>query len=66
MTYQLIDSHTHLHLSAYDSDREDVLASMERDSVGAITVGTNQRTSQQAIELAERSNRIFATVAYHP
>lgn len=39
---------------------------MERDGVGAITVGTNQRTSQQAIELAERTNRIFATVAYHP
>lgn len=66
MPLHLIDSHTHLHLTAFDADRESVLASMERDGVGAVTVGTNQNTSKQAIALAESSDRVFATVAYHP
>lgn len=64
--FELIDSHTHLHLPAFDADREDVLERMKQNGIGAITVGTNQHTSRQAIELAESSALVYATVAYHP
>jgi TatD DNase family protein len=64
--FQFIDSHAHLHLSAYDSDRDEVISRMKQNGIGSITVGTNQRTSIEAIKLAESSDRLFASVAYHP
>lgn len=62
----LFDSHSHLHSPAYDTDREEVLARMRALDVQTVTIGTNQETSKQAIDLAESSDRIFASVAYHP
>lgn len=64
--FSIIDSHTHLHLPSFDADREAILLSMAQSNVGAVTVGTNQRTSTQAIKLADSCDRIFASVAYHP
>jgi TatD DNase family protein len=64
--FRIFDAHTHLHLPSFDTDREAILLRMEQNDVGAVTVGTNQNTSKQAIALAETSKRIFASVAYHP
>lgn len=63
---RLIDSHCHLHFPPYDADRADVLQRMKDEDVWAITVGTTIGTSKGAIELAEKTEDVWATVGYHP
>ncbi|MFH1078510.1 MAG: TatD family hydrolase [Patescibacteria group bacterium] len=62
----LIDSHCHLHLPRYDADRDAVLARMRRDDVWAVTIGTSVGLSEQAVAFAEKTDGVWATVAYHP
>jgi TatD DNase family protein len=62
----LIDTHCHLHLSAYDEDRDAVISRMRERGIGAITVGTNGRSSEDAIALAEREEGIYAAAGFHP
>ncbi len=62
----LIDSHCHLHFPPYDTDREAVLEKMKSEGVWGITVGTTIGTSRGAIEFAEKTDGVWATVGYHP
>ncbi len=62
----LIDSHCHLHFPPYDQDRADVLARMRAQDVWAITIGTTLGTSRSAIEFAEATDGVWASVGYHP
>ncbi|MFH1759235.1 MAG: TatD family hydrolase [Patescibacteria group bacterium] len=63
----IFDSHTHIHFPAYNKDREDVIKRAQKAGVKMITVGTNLKTSQEAIEIAEKyPDDIWATVGIHP
>lgn len=62
-----IDSHAHLEMSEFDSDRDDVLTRAEAAGVEAIvTVGTSLELSHRAVDLARNHKRVFATVGVHP
>ena len=63
----LIDSHVHLEMKEFDSDREAVIkrAGMEKVDI-MITVGTNLKLSLKAIALADQYENIYATVGFHP
>lgn len=69
MSLNLIDSHCHLDMEAFDSDRD---ACVERAlSAGVrrmITIGTGSGTkgAHNAIQLAERHDSVWATVGVHP
>jgi len=63
---RLIDTHSHLHLPAFDTDRGEVLSRMRAKGIATIAVGTNGRSSLDAIALAEREPDVFASVGYHP
>jgi len=69
MSLDLIDSHCHLDMEAFDSDRD---ACVERAiSAGVsrmITIGTGSgiKGAYNAIELAERHQSVWATVGVHP
>jgi TatD DNase family protein len=69
MSLNLIDSHCHLDMEAFDSDRD---ASVERAlSAGVtrmITIGTGSgiKGAHNAIQLAERHESVWATVGVHP
>jgi TatD DNase family protein len=63
---RLIDSHCHLHSPPYDEDRDSVLRRMEEEDVWALTVGTSVGLSEKAIALAEKTDGVWATVAYQP
>lgn len=39
---------------------------MREKGISAITIGTNSVTSQEAIDLAEAQNDVYATVGFHP
>ncbi|MBI2619935.1 MAG: TatD family hydrolase [Ignavibacteriales bacterium] len=62
-----IDSHAHLFDKELLPDLDGVLRRAWDAGIGAIVVpGTNAETSEQAIELAERYDWVFACVGYHP
>ena len=63
----LIDSHAHLEMKEFDSDREEVIKRAGNEGVDFIvTVGTNLKLSQKAVALAGKYENIYATVGVHP
>lgn len=63
----MIDSHAHVHDEKFDNDREEMINRFFDDDLEAVvTVGTNEKTSQQAIELAQKYENIYATIGLHP
>src|SRR5208283_2727981 len=63
----LIDSHAHLEMKEFDSDREEVIKRAGNEGVDFIvTVGTNLKLSQKAVALAGQYENIYATVGVHP
>ena len=62
-----IDSHAHIQLSQFDSDRDVVLKRAQEAGISAILViGFDMETSLGAVELAEKHSQIYATVGMHP
>jgi TatD DNase family protein len=66
MKYTCIDTHTHLNLPAFAEDREVVLARTLEDRVAHINIGTNEKTSQLAVEVADRNEGSWAIIGLHP
>ena len=62
-----IDSHAHLFYEDFHSDLPDVIRRAQDAGVEAMVVpGTTRETSEQAIELAERYDFLYACVGFHP
>lgn len=61
-----LDTHAHLNLAQFDTDRAAVAATCVEKGVGMINVGTHQATSQLAVELAENNQHMWAMVGLHP
>lgn len=66
MTPFLVDSHCHIHFPPYDADRADVLGRMKENDIWGVTVGTTIGTSKRAVEFADKTDGVWATVGYHP
>lgn len=64
---KLIDSHCHIHDTEFFGDqREAVYARAVEAGVGMIAVGTDQRSSVEAVKFAESHDRVWAAVGVHP
>jgi len=64
---ELIDTHCHLDMSAYQSDLDEVIQSAARHGIKRIiTIGIDYPSSRQAVALSDRYPNIFATVGVHP
>lgn len=61
-----IDTHAHLQVDAYDSDREDVIKKTLAENIQCINVGTSFATSKTAVDLAERQEGFYAAIGLHP
>jgi TatD DNase family protein len=61
-----IDTHCHLNFSDYGKDQKEVLERMKKAEVGAITVGTDLKSSAEAVALAEANDNIWASIGVHP
>lgn len=61
-----IDTHSHFNLHQFEHDIESSIVSMERASVGTITVGIDLSTSDHAMRLAQEHSSIWACVGQHP
>lgn len=63
----LVDSHAHLGMPQFNGERDDVIQRAIDGGVDLIfTVGTNVRDCRKAIEIARRSDRVFAIIGIHP
>jgi TatD DNase family protein len=65
---EYVDTHSHLQLSQFDADREEVIARMQEKGVVTIAVGVGLTTSEQAIALAHEYPTVVigATIGVHP
>ncbi|MCE2400539.1 TatD family hydrolase [Candidatus Poribacteria bacterium] len=62
-----IDSHAHIQLSQFNSDRDAVLKRAHAAEISTILViGFDLETSLGAVELAEKHKNLYATVGMHP
>jgi len=65
--FMWIDSHAHLEMAAFDSDRPRVIERAVRQGVTTIiTIGTDLTSSRQALALAKTYSPLRATVGFHP
>lgn len=64
---RLFDTHAHYDADAFDADRMEVLSSMPGQGVELIlNPGCDLKSSQTAVELAERFPFVYAAVGVHP
>jgi TatD DNase family protein len=63
----LIDTHCHIHESTYPLDKADVLDRARQVGVEKlICVGTSEKSSQEAVAFAAKTDGVFASVGVHP
>ena len=61
-----IDTHTHVNLSAFDADRDEVLARAKSAGVSMLNIGTKLSTSEKAVAIARAHEHAYAVVGLHP
>lgn len=59
------DSHSHLNLSQFDKDKEEVIQKMKDEEVGTLTVGIDFSSSIEAVSLTENKD-FYACIGLHP
>ncbi len=63
----LFDSHSHLHFSQFDNDREEVVKKLHNFDIKTINVGTDFKESEKAVALAKKyPDFMWASVGLHP
>lgn len=63
----IIDSHSHIHIAAFDADRDAVVERATAAGVEAIlTLGTNLENSKIALEAAQKYPIVYAAAGIHP
>ena len=64
----MFDSHAHYDDKLYDEDREALFARLfsEERLSGILTIGCSERSSKEAIRLAETHDKVYAAVGFHP
>jgi TatD DNase family protein len=66
MTPRYFDVHSHVNFKDYDQDLEEVLARMRDEGVVTLMVGVDKKTSEEAVQFAERRDGFYATLGLHP
>jgi len=63
---KLIDAHSHLNSSEFDSDLADVISRIKKEEIGTIIVGTDYESSGRAVEISQNEPTFFSSVGLHP
>ncbi len=64
--FEYFDAHSHVQMSEFDADREELLTAMTTDSIGTIAVGVDIASSKKAIALAKTHKNVFSAIGRHP
>ncbi|MDY7035880.1 MAG: TatD family hydrolase [Thermodesulfobacteriota bacterium] len=63
----LIDSHAHLDMKEFNSDRQQILdRALKGGITNIITIGVDLSSSYEALELANKYDFIFSSIGFHP
>ena len=65
-TLEYFDFHSHIHFEKFADDIDEVFARMREKNVWTITVGTDKKQSEEALEFAQKHDGVFATIGLHP
>lgn len=60
------DIHSHLNLSPLSERKDEIIKTLVGKEIGTITVGTDYETSSLAVDIAPKSENLFASVGFHP
>jgi TatD DNase family protein len=60
------DAHGHIQFPQFDTDREELIATMRTREVGGLVVGTELASSRRAVELVQQHDHLWATIGQHP
>ena len=64
---QFVDTHCHIHESSYPLDREDVISrAVQADVTRMICVGTDEKSSEEAVEFVANRDGMYASIGVHP
>lgn len=64
---QFFDSHAHYNDEKFEQDRDEIITKIYNENVTKmVCVGYNMKSSQEALEIANRYNFIYATVGISP
>ncbi len=67
MELHIVDTHAHLDMHEFDSDRAEVIESAKQAGVKTIvTIGIDLKTSYEAVQLAQGYIGIYAAAGIHP
>ncbi len=67
MKPELIDTHAHLNLAAFQNDGDQIFNRCFQEKIGVINVGTNYQTSLKAVELSKTyDENVWAAIGLHP
>ncbi len=67
MTLHIIDTHAHLDMPEFDTDRASVIERAEQAGVkNIVTIGIDLKSSRIAVELAQAHPGVYAAVGIHP
>lgn len=67
MTEYIIDSHAHLDHEAFDEDRHELIERLEEDKIKAVVnPASDLESSEKAVELSKKYDKIYAMVGTHP
>lgn len=61
-----IDTHAHMNFAVYKDDEKEVIERTKNDDVIVINIGTQQDTSQSAVDLAKNNAHFYAIIGLHP
>jgi TatD DNase family protein len=62
----IFDTHAHLNFSEFDKDRDELMKKCLNSGMGMINVGTNFKSSEKCIKIAEEYSSSFAAIGLHP
>lgn len=63
---EYFDIHSHINFGDLATDLQGILSRMKEGNVWTTVVGTDKKTSIEAIELAEKEEGVFACIGVHP
>jgi TatD DNase family protein len=61
-----IDIHSHLNFPKFQKDLDKVLARMYEAGIGTISVGVDNKTSEEVVDIASKNKNIWACIGIHP
>jgi len=66
MNPKLVDTHCHLDFPDFNNNRDEAIKRALGENIWMINVGTDTKSSQKVIEIAEKYEGVFATIGLHP